>query len=198
MVDILADPFAPELEWPYLRRAILERGGIGPSPDWPRDWYPGDLFRATGDAPDVLAAELRPWCEQWGNGDDAAMFAHLRGAYAAWTSAPAGERFHLAETPERRAARERGKALRAMRAAPVAVAPTAPKPGERRFADLVGELKRKHGADVDLSGLRPEYVSAYETGERVTVERDGRTLRGTVGATRGARPRFVLLLSVDL
>jgi hypothetical protein len=186
------------MEWPYLRRAILERGGIGPSPDWPRDWYPADLYRNNGNAPDVLAAELRPWCEQWGNGDDAAMFAHLRSAYAAWTAAPAAKRFTLAEMTERHAAREHGKALRAMRATPTP-APVVPRrPGERSFADLVRDLRAKHGADADLSGLRPEYISAYESGERVTVERDERTYRGTVGATRGARPRFVLLLSMDL
>ena len=71
-------------------------------------------------------------------------------------------------------------------------------PGTRSFADLVAELKRRHGADVDLGGLRSEYVQAYETGERVTVEREGREYRGTIGATRGPRPRFVLLLSLDL
>jgi hypothetical protein len=62
----------------------------------------------------------------------------------------------------------------------------------------VAELKRKHGDAVDLDGLRPEYVHAYESGERVTVELDGRDYRGTIGATRGPRPRFVLLLSMDL
>ncbi len=36
-VDLLADPYAPELEWPYLRAAILARGGIGPSRDWDCD-----------------------------------------------------------------------------------------------------------------------------------------------------------------
>lgn len=191
--DLLRDPYAPELEWPYLRRAILARGGLGPSLDWPRDWYPADLYRASGEAPDVIAAELQPWCAQWGNGDDSVMLDHLRNAYAAWESAPASSRFALEQSSEMRAARERGKARREM------LKPTrALKPGERSYAELVAELKRKHGAEVDLSGLRAEYVQAYETGERVTVERDGRAYRGTIGATRGVRPRFVLLLSLDL
>lgn len=201
VADLLADPYAPELEWPYLRRAILAQGGLGPSPDWPRDWYPADLYREHGTAPDVLAAELHPWSEMWGNGDDAAMFAHLRRAYETWRAVPSSQRFTLEQTAEMRAARERGKAKRAM-VAPAPV-PAPRKPGERSFAELVAELKRKHGADVDLSGLRSEYVSAYETGERVTVVvrklgEPPMTYRGTIGATRGKAPRFVLLLSLDL
>jgi hypothetical protein len=195
--DLLADPYAPEHDWPYLRRAVLEGGGIGPSVDWPRDWYPADLYRANGPAPDLVAAEctLRPWERDGVTGDDGAMFGYLRRAYAAWSAAPSAERFTLAETPRARAARQAGKAKREMAAKP---APMMRAPGTRSFAELVAELKRKHGADVELSGLRSEYVHAYETGERVTIERDGREYRGTIGATRGPRPRFVLLLSLDL
>lgn len=69
-------------EWLELRRAILAQGGIGPSTDWPRDWYPGDLYRAKGKAPDLVAAETHPWSERWGNGDDSAMFNYLQRAYA--------------------------------------------------------------------------------------------------------------------
>src|SRR5258708_40104676 len=31
-------------DWPDLRRAILAYGGIGASPDFPRDWIPADLY----------------------------------------------------------------------------------------------------------------------------------------------------------
>ena len=195
-----------ELEWPYLRREILRRGGIGPSRDWSRDAYPGDLYREHGDAPDLVAvstmlgaADTPPWGP---DASDRDMFAYLQRAYAAWQRAPQRERFKLQETPRARRAREAGAARRAMlaesRRTVATVAPAPRKPGERSFAELVAELKRKHGEDIDLSGLRPEYVAAYESGERVTVERDGRQYRGTIGATRGARPRFVLLLSMDL
>jgi hypothetical protein len=162
------------LDWPELRRAVLAYGGIGPSRDWPRDWVPGDLYRTAGKAPDLVAAEAvrsAPWGD---TGDDAAMMAYLRKSYAQWQ----------ARTVEHRAAKP----------APVRKL----KPGERSFTELVAELQRRHGADVDLAGLRSEYVHAYETGERVTITRDGREYRGTVGATRGPRPRFVLLLSLDL
>jgi len=164
------------LEWPELRRAVLAYGGIGPSRDWPRDWVPGDLYRSAGPAPDLVAAEaLHP--APWGDaGDDAAMMAYLRAAYTSWAS-------FKAEAPRR-----------VVKPAPAPVR----KPGTRSFAELVDELRAKHGADVDLAGLRSEYVQAYETGERITIERDGREYRGTVGATRGPRPRFVLLLSLDL
>lgn len=67
-------------EWLQLRRAILAQGGIGPSPDWPRDWYPGDLYRKSGKAPDLVAVETHPWATQWS--DDAEMFNHLQRVYA--------------------------------------------------------------------------------------------------------------------
>lgn len=67
-------------EWAQLRRAILAQGGIGPSPDWPRDWYPGDLYRKTGKAPDLVAVETHPWAAQWS--DDAEMFNYLQRVYA--------------------------------------------------------------------------------------------------------------------
>src|SRR5207248_2524962 len=90
-VTATVDPYAPELDWPHLRRAVLAGGGIGPSPDWPRDWYPGDLYRAGGPSPDVVAVEcvvsaaggagVVPWGD---DADDAAMFAYLRASHAAW------------------------------------------------------------------------------------------------------------------
>ena len=67
-------------EWASLRKAILAQGGIGPSPDWSRDWYPGDLYRKTGKAPDLVAVETHPWSAQWT--DDASMFTYLQRAYA--------------------------------------------------------------------------------------------------------------------
>lgn len=164
-------------DWLELRRAVLAYGGIGASRDWPRDWIPGDLYRANGQAPDLVAAEaLRgaPWGD---TGDDSAMMAYLRKSYAQWQALNGAQ----ARTVEHRAPK-----------------PSAPARGTRSFAELVRELKRKHGDDVDLGGLRSEYVKAYETGERVSVTRDGREYRGTIGATRGPRPRFVLLLSMDL
>jgi len=90
----MSAPQPSYLEWPELRRVILKGGGIGPSPDWSRDWYPADLFRRRGPAPDLVAAEvmlgtadLPPWASpDDGNGtpSDAAMFAYLQRAYAEW------------------------------------------------------------------------------------------------------------------
>jgi hypothetical protein len=109
----MAATYPAYLEWPDLRRAILAGGGIGPSPDWPRDYYPADLYRARGKAPDLVAAETHPWASQWGNGDDSLMFCHLNAAHAEW------ERWQQ-ERPTRAArlvdvyqlAREHGLALR--------------------------------------------------------------------------------------
>jgi hypothetical protein len=71
--------------WPQLRKAILDRGGIGPSKDWEKDWIPGDLYRINGKPPDIVAAETtigRADLLPWGEGDDSVMFTHLREAYA--------------------------------------------------------------------------------------------------------------------
>lgn len=176
-------------DWPELRREILRGGGIGPSPDWDNDTWPGDLFRAHGKAPDLVAvettlgrADVPPWGIADGRGaNDDDMRAYLWRSWEGWQRAQAAER-------DAREAKRK----------PAPVAPAVRKPGTRSYAELVSDLRAKHGAAVDLSGLRSEYVHAYESGERVTVERDGREYRGTVGATRGPRPRFVLLLSLDL
>jgi hypothetical protein len=112
----MATPYPAYLEWPELRRVILGRGGIGPSPDWPRDWYPADLFRKSGKAPDLVAAETvlgRADLPPWGDSDDAAMFCYLQRSREEW------ERY-LAERPRREArladvyrlAREHGLAVR--------------------------------------------------------------------------------------
>lgn len=164
------------LDWPELRRVILADGGIGPSRDWERDAVPGDLFRLAGKAPDLMAVETRnaPWDV---DGGDVAMMTYLQRSYAQWQA-------HTSSAPHR-----------VVKTTP---APVKLRPGQRSFAELVRELRAKHGPAVDLAGLRPEYVSAYESGERVSVTRDGREYRGTIGATRGPRPRFVLLLSLDL
>ena len=85
------------LEWPELRRAILQGGGIGPSPDWSRDWYPADLYRRRGPAPDLVAAEtlivsagahgVVPWASSDDGNftpNDSAMFCYLQRAYEEW------------------------------------------------------------------------------------------------------------------
>jgi hypothetical protein len=173
-------------DWPQLRRAILEAGGIGPSPDWDgSESWPGDLYRVHGKKPDLAAVEITlggadvpPWGDDRGIGDDA-MHAYL---WRSWTT------FQRAQEAQQATVKHRA----------TTTTTTTPARGTRSFAELVADLKRKHGAEVDLAGLRREYVRAYETGERIDVVVDGRTLRGTVGATRGPKPRFVLLLSVDL
>lgn len=79
-------------EWPDLRRAILAYGGIGPSPDWPRDWYPGDLYRANGKAPDLVAAEAVPYAPWGDTGDDSAMLDYLHRSWSEWQRAQVARR----------------------------------------------------------------------------------------------------------
>ncbi len=77
------DPYADE--WPELRREILRGGGIGPSRDWDSSSWPGDLYRAGGKAPDLVATETflgysdrPPWGE---GGNDDTMHRYLERAY---------------------------------------------------------------------------------------------------------------------
>lgn len=87
-----SDPNAPELEWPALRRAILAKGGIGPSRDWDRSDYPGDLYREHGLPPDVLAVELtlgRSDVPPWGpDADDNTMLRYLDRAHRDYAAHP--------------------------------------------------------------------------------------------------------------
>lgn len=171
-----AERAAHELDWLTLRREILAYGGIAANADVKPEDIPGDLYRRNGKPADLVAAEACAGAP-WGvTGDDSAMLAYLWRTWRAWEGFKNDAPHRVAKAP----------------------APVVRLPGMRSFAELVRELKRKHGDAVDLAGLRSEYVHAYETGERVTVERDGRGYRGTIGATRGPRPRFVLLLSMDL
>ena len=163
-----------ELDWLTLRREILACGGICANADVKPEDVPGDLYRVNGKPADLVAAEAcagAPWGD---TGDDSAMLAYLWRSWRSWDASKRSSVTHRAPKP------------------------VALKPGQRSYAELVAELKRKHGAGVDLAGLRAEYVKAYETGERITVTLDSREYRGTIGATRGPRPRFVLLLSLDL
>jgi hypothetical protein len=110
----MAATYPAYIEWPELRRAILAGGGIGPSPDWPRDWYPADLYRRHGKAPDLAAvettlgyADLPPWGE---DGGDVVMFTYLQRSYAEW------QRWQAASTARwgdvYQLAREHGLAVR--------------------------------------------------------------------------------------
>ena len=110
----MAQTYPTYFEWPRLRAAILAGGGIGPSPDWPRDWYPADLYRRNGKAPDLVAAEtmlgnadLPPW---GGNGDDSAMFTYLQRSYAEWQRYQAASAERWADVYQ--LAREHGLAIR--------------------------------------------------------------------------------------
>lgn len=74
-----------EDEWPELRREILAGGGIGSSPDWDSSSWPGDLYRAGGKKPDLVAVETaigRADAPPWGDGDDNDMHRYLERAWA--------------------------------------------------------------------------------------------------------------------
>lgn len=124
-------------DWPTLRRAILAYGGIGPSPDFPRDWYPGGLYRASGKPPDLVAAEaMHP--APWGNdGDDSAMFDYLHRSWNQWQQAQSARR------PRRAVSRPVAQAL----AEPVAAAEPA--------RELIADVARMVADVAALAALEP-------------------------------------------
>ncbi len=108
------------LEWPELRAEILNRGGIGPSPDYDNsDWGDLGLYRERGRPPDIVAqetfigrADRPPWqgTEETG-GDDRAMLAYLQRAREEYRDATPEERkYSRAALP--RGQLERRRALR--------------------------------------------------------------------------------------
>ncbi len=68
-----------------------------------------------------------------------------------------------------------------------------------RYEDYVVRGKAKHGERFSQSGLSQQFVNAYNTGEGISVafvSSEGEVYevrRGTVGATTGWRPCFLLM-----
>lgn len=133
-------------EWPELRRAILAYGGIGPSPDWPRDWYPGDLYRANGKAPDLVAAEAVAYAPWGDTGDDSAMLDYLQRSWAEW------QRAQHARRPRARKAEPSPRPV----AEALAVPAVSPRALVADVARLVADLAQLV-ADAETDGERNRY-----------------------------------------
>jgi hypothetical protein len=91
-------------EWPELRREVLRGGGIGPSRDWDSSSWPGDLYRAGGKAPDLVAVETTigsadspPWGD---SGNDNTMHRYLERAYQQHRQISGEDKRRPAEDPE--------------------------------------------------------------------------------------------------
>jgi len=70
-----------------------------------------------------------------------------------------------------------------------------------KYEDLVNNGQVQFGTNFDSSDLAPQFVNAYNSGDRVEVHfvsKDGEvyeTKRGTIGATTGWKPVFLLMLT---
>lgn len=65
---------------------------------------------------------------------------------------------------------------------------------QRSFAEYEDRRRAEHGTKYDGSRLNPALVRYFESGERVRVDMGrGVTLTGTIGATTGWRPCFLLM-----
>lgn len=97
-----------EDEWLELRREIIARGGIGPSPDWESVDWPGDLYREHGRPPDLVATETAlgrsdrpPWQGPSEVGpSDTDMHRYLQRAYRRHQQITGAEKRAPAELPE--------------------------------------------------------------------------------------------------
>ena len=67
-----------------------------------------------------------------------------------------------------------------------------------RYDAYLARGRQTHGARFDPSDLRQEFIPYYNSQERIEVRfRSGEVRRGTVGATTGWRPCFLLLLRAN-
>lgn len=69
----------------------------------------------------------------------------------------------------------------------------------RKFEQYCTRGKQQHGAKFSAASLAPQFIAAYNSGERITVEfvdNDNHVYevrRGTIGATTGWQPCFLLM-----
>lgn len=75
-----------------------------------------------------------------------------------------------------------------------------PRYDRRSYADLVDRGRAQHGARFSEASLEPSFVRWYESGDRVRVRHTYPSgsiteATGTIGATTGWRPAFLLMHS---
>ena len=68
----------------------------------------------------------------------------------------------------------------------------------KKYNDYVAKKKEEYGKKMDLTDINAEFIPAFESGERITVEfAYGERKRGTIGVTTGWKPIFLLMLRKD-
>ncbi len=64
------------------------------------------------------------------------------------------------------------------------------------FKDLLARKRAQHGDKFDSTGLAPQFVKYYESGQRIEVDfGHGEIKRGRIGVTTGWKPCFLLMLT---
>ena len=63
----------------------------------------------------------------------------------------------------------------------------------KSFNDYLERGKRQWGSKFDASGLDRRFIKYYESGQRIKVKAYGQEVTGTVGATTGWKPSFLLI-----
>lgn len=67
----------------------------------------------------------------------------------------------------------------------------------RDYATSVERLRREWGEKFKTSGLAPQFIPYYNSGQRIEVDLGYEVKRGYVGMTTGWEPCFLLLLRRD-
>jgi hypothetical protein len=63
----------------------------------------------------------------------------------------------------------------------------------QHYIDYLKRKRYEHGLKFDSSDLDSRFEEFYHTGQRIKVEAYGETQFGTVGATTGWKPSFLLI-----
>ena len=61
------------------------------------------------------------------------------------------------------------------------------------FEEYVSRKQKEHGTNFDPSELAEQFRPYYHTGQRIKVNTSAMILTGTVGATTGWKPAFLLM-----
>ncbi len=66
----------------------------------------------------------------------------------------------------------------------------------RNYQETIARRRNQYGDKFDDSELNRNFIRAYESQERITVDfGDGMCKRGTIGITTGWKPVFLLMLT---
>jgi len=64
-----------------------------------------------------------------------------------------------------------------------------------KFTDFLNRKCQQYPTNFDASDLNPDFIEAFNCGNRITVDFGYEKKRGTIGVTTGWKPVFLLMLT---